>query len=409
MADSQFKTGSFAKTTSAGPVDQAITGVGFTPKALILFCSNTTANDTLGDGMNFAMGVSDGTDERSIWFASQDAFATADCDRYANTTKALCLRGSGSSALLAEADVKTFDSDGFTLTWTTNNAVANIIKYVAIGGDDLSVDVFEFTQKTSTGSQSVATGLNTADFVMLFGIGNTAKDSTVVHANCSIGMATGPSNEGAMSSFSRNAVGTSQDARYQRTSRVYVHTTDSAVTSEAEFTNFTTTGFDLNYISSDGSARAIFGLTIKGGQWEVGSGLTKASTGTQAYTTSFNPTGLIQFGVGNTASTSKADHFGLMLGSSSGNSGDVGASVTDENGVGTTDSYKKSSSTYLMDILSTADGSVLDRASVDSFNSTDFTLNFETADATQREFIWAVLKEAGGSKASTLAMTGVGI
>ena len=397
MANSLFKVGTFTKITSAAPVDQAITGVGFTPKALILFSTQSTSEDTAAGGQAFAMGASDGTDERSIWAGSADAVSVSDANRYANDAKVVCLRSPNSGgALQAEADLKSFDADGFTLTWTTNDANAFTIKYIAIGGDNISADVFEFTQKTATGSQSVTTGLANADFVMLFSIGNTSKNSLITSALATIGMATGPSNEGAACIVSNDNVGTSATHRFQRTDRVHlVATSDSPQTTQAqaEFTGFTATGFDLNYLNADALARVIFGLTIKGGGWEIGNGLTKASTGNQAYTTSFKPVGLLQFGVGNAATTLVTGNAKLAFGASSGSLQDEGVVSTDEDLQGVTDSFGKSSSTYLMDIINQTDGSVIDRASLDSFNATDFTLNFNDADATQRQFIWAVLEE----------------
>jgi len=410
MANSQFKIGTFNKSTNTGtPVNQAITGIGFTPKALILFSTQVTAEDSNSAGLGFCLGFSDGTDERSIWTGSKDNVGISDGNRYASDSKIINLRSpSSGGALQAEADLKSFDADGFTLTWTTNNASAFIIKYIAIGGDDITADVFEFTQKTSTGSQSVSTSLNTADFVLLASIGNNVKNSVITSMLATVGMASGPSNEGATCVFAADNAGTSVTNRFQRTNRVHlVGTNDSPQTTQAqaEFTNFTTTGFDLNYLNADASARYIFGLTIKGGTWEVGNDVTKASIGTQAYTTTVKPVGMFQFSTANIVNSLVATQTKLALGGSSGATESEGVSVTDEDAQGTTDSYRRSSSTYLMNLLNTTDGSVIDRASLDSFNATDFTLNFNDADAIQREFIWAVLKEAAGSGTSMVAGT----
>ena len=350
-----FACDSFTKNQTATPPDRTnvISGLGFEPKLVVLWCSQATAEDTIQDGAAFSYGCSDGTDERSMWVGSADNVGTTDTNRFANSTKAICLRNISGGALLAEADV-TMQSDGFTVTWTENDTSAFIVKWWAIGGDEITVDVFEFAQPNQTGtniSQSVTTSLADADFVTLFGIGSSIKDSLTGNLLSCIGMASGPSNEGLSSAFSADAQTiVSNTTRYQRTNRIYAVATDS-VLAECEFTNFTGTGFDLNWTDiSSASARAIFGFTIKGGGWEVGNGLMKNTPdGTRAYTTTFEPQGLITLSTGQTDQTTIQDQNRLLCGASHGLNGDVSCVETDTDNVGTTNSQRESSATYCLD------------------------------------------------------------
>ena len=54
------------------------------------------------------------------------------------------------TTILSEADLKSADSNGFTLTWTTNNNVGIEMLYVAFGhtGGVTAVDLTSFTAKT---------------------------------------------------------------------------------------------------------------------------------------------------------------------------------------------------------------------------------------------------------------------
>ncbi len=147
------KVGSFAKSTGGAPASQPITGIGFAPKALILWTVGATSANTYAGHIRHAFGISDGATSGCVASALDDA--TANTNAAHNTaTKALCVVD-GNGTVLAECSV-TFDADGFTLSWTTNNATAYIINYMALGGDDLTnAKVLQWQTITSTGDQAV--------------------------------------------------------------------------------------------------------------------------------------------------------------------------------------------------------------------------------------------------------------
>jgi hypothetical protein len=280
------------------------------------------------------------------------------------------------------------DSDGFTLTWSTNDATAKEIGYIAIGGTSITAEVGSFLTPTSTGSHSVSTGIANADFLMLMSGAVSSQDSIANTLRYSIGVATGPSNEGNCAFNSSNGVTTTVTDRYQRTSAVFSQIS-SALQQEATFTNFTASGFDLNF-GIGTIARHVFYLTIKGGQWEVGNGTTPTSTGTKAFTTSFQPKGMGHFSFNLTSSASiNANNF-FDFGATDGTNEfamavedrDARTSVSDANRIFmNTKAYANISNS----------SSTLEEADHDSFNATDFTLDFTKVNATAREFIWFVV------------------
>ena len=122
-----------AKTTAGA---QAKTGVGFQPKGLLaLSRQNATTPDTIAtitDNARMVMGMRDATSESYTWGASQDAADPTDTDRYHDRTKVLGFRDNA-RALLAEADVQSLDSDGYTLDWTTASGTAHHFFVLALG------------------------------------------------------------------------------------------------------------------------------------------------------------------------------------------------------------------------------------------------------------------------------------
>ena len=113
----------------------------------------------------------------------------------------------GTPTLGAEAELTSFDSDGFTLNWTTNESRADIIYYVALGGSDLTNALASsFTLTTGAGSQSV-TGLGfQPDFLMFLSIDSASMDTNLTVASASIGFASsaaeGRSSNGAPAEYS---------------------------------------------------------------------------------------------------------------------------------------------------------------------------------------------------------------
>ncbi|MGH9910337.1 MAG: S8 family serine peptidase, partial [Nitrososphaerales archaeon] len=146
------KEGTFTKTTATG--NQNVTGIGFKPKALLLFTTRQATQGTT-DIYNLAFGFSNGSSSRSIGVQSNDNAATSNAGR-AFGTQALRILSSGTPTVTAQANVTSFNSDGFTLNWTTNDSTASIIHYIALGGNaTTNASVSSFVANTTTGNQAV--------------------------------------------------------------------------------------------------------------------------------------------------------------------------------------------------------------------------------------------------------------
>jgi len=294
----------------------------------------------------------------------------------------------GTQTVTIVANVDSFDADGFTLDYTTNTSVPLSYKFIAIGGDSVSAEVGTLTSSTSTGTQNVSTGIANANFTMMMATFLAAADYNTVkiHSILTLGMGIDNTEQGNIAVRSMDALGTSDTARYQQTDVVYTRvTTAGSILGEASFTGHTASGFDLNWSVGDSAAVPIEYLTIKGGQWEIGDDTTPTSATTKATTTSFQPKGIGIMGFGAVADAGVVASNVFTFGASDGTN-TSGIANQDLDNVGTTDCSRYSSSTTLN--LRISASTVTEEATVDSFNATDFTLDYTTADATARQFLW---------------------
>lgn len=131
------KVGSVAANTSTG-TGTPITGVGFKPTALILGSTNaTTVTQTaVNTGMELALGWASAPAERaSIWIIEEDAQGTTDNQsRYDSGALWMDYQGTGGGfAIEGEAELSSFDNDGFTLNTVDAFPAANLAIYLALG------------------------------------------------------------------------------------------------------------------------------------------------------------------------------------------------------------------------------------------------------------------------------------
>ena len=117
------KAGAFSIGTGAATTTVAVTGVGFTPKAVIFAWNGRTATTDgttdpgTGAGSQRGFGVATGTSSRwAVVSTSVDA-GTSSAAFSANDQAACLISISAAGAQDGAADLQSFDADGFTLTW----------------------------------------------------------------------------------------------------------------------------------------------------------------------------------------------------------------------------------------------------------------------------------------------------
>ncbi len=278
FADFLYKTGSFTKSVAAAPVSQPVTGLGFRPKAVIFSWTRQTAADAFNIHIQAGYGFATGpANERAVAIASDDGSLGGNTGKGQWQANSIVLFNIGTPTVGAQAELTSLDADGFTLNWTLNEARADIIHYIALGGSDLSrATVGSFTKNAGTGNDPI-TGVGfQPDFLMLLGSHMTAPDSTIVESQLTLGFASGPTQRASVTVQLEDGAGIGRNTCVQqRADRVYLDLNDngSPCTEDTRFdlVSFDPDGFTVNRELNNASGQLVHYLALKGGQYRVGS------------------------------------------------------------------------------------------------------------------------------------------
>ncbi|MBI3741589.1 MAG: hypothetical protein HY257_07525 [Chloroflexi bacterium] len=126
------KAGNFSKSTTTPSVSQSVTGVGFQPRVVMLSSFQDVAQANPVVQSRFGIGASDANAEGSSAYSDANAVNTTNVKSIDKTSKAFMKVNNNTSTIDAEADLTSMDADGFTLNWTTNDAVATQMLYLAL-------------------------------------------------------------------------------------------------------------------------------------------------------------------------------------------------------------------------------------------------------------------------------------
>ena len=413
-ADFYMKTGTFLKPEGAAPAMAVITGLGFTPKLIILGGTPDLGVGAQWGGFNNTIGWSDGTNDYCISASVEDA-ASIHNPNSALLARTYAITTSGSSSVQAACTTYAFGNGVCSLNFVTNNAMAYYIHYMAIGGSDItSVKVGVDSTGSSTGNQATTTVGFQPELVMfampyiMQAAGNSDNGGSC------FGAASGASNEGTMVWYGRSGSDPGNVKQALRSGYcigaidTVGGTAGDTLSILGDINSFDANGYTINYTKTLGTRYAFTYLAIKGGNWYVGSETAKSSSGTKATTgVGFTPVGLMGFSMNDTVKSDwTLDNFiRVCFGFAGPTAG------TDENCYGgyaeggrLADSAARFNVTaYFLNLYEeqcpATTGSNCD---VSSFDASGFTLNWATSD-TARQFIYIAggAETGGGSVTST--------
>jgi len=396
-ADFRFKKGSFTKETAAAPVSQPISGLGFQPKAVIFFWTRQDAEGLLANirsGYGFASSPSN---ESAIAFASNNGVAVfaAVTGRWQSLTSSILILNDGAPSLVAEAEITSFDADGFTLDWITNEPRADIIHYVALGGSDLTNAIAGSFQKTLGPGIQTVTGVGfQPEFVMFL----SANAATVgapgdPHGKANLGFAASPSSRASMGVLLEDATLIRNTWVYARSDRAFVELNNSGgEETRIELASFDPDGFTLNKEVNTASGQYIHYLALRGGRYRVGNFLkTSAFPGPTTQSVSgvgFQPTGLIAMSrSANGAPPGVPENEGrISFGAADG----VSQGATwwhDDNGANPVEAFERTTTSELV-VLSFQSSAPYAPGSFNTFNPDGFTLDWNPNSATTDEVVY---------------------
>lgn len=405
------KVGSFVKDTTTGAHAQAVTGVGFQPKAIIFYHNGGTATGLKADA-DLMIGFSDGTTHKCCAGSSDDAAGTSVSSNSLNSLNCIVILQNGSTTIDSAGDVDSFDSDGFTIGWNSASATQFIISYIAIGGTDITnTKVLKHDCIAGAGSYT-GVGFQPDIIFFLYGARAAAEaNNGTANAGVGFGASVGAAKSACTQAVIENGRVTSDTWRKQTIVSplsIIAPANGGNVDDYASLTSIDADGFTLGAPSSSDNSVDFFTLSIKGGVWDVGNFTQKTSTGTQdtAIAAGLDPGLLILTSSCNTVNQNSGDggsagvaHCRLSFGAST---------VTDERSVwwGDTDAqgaaeicnsdYDDTKIIRLITEPSTVDAAADFTAHVDG----QFTLDWTTADATGR-LLWYVALETGAAPPAT--------
>lgn len=393
------KVGSF--TTAAAPGNQAVTGLGFTPKLVIfegLVATSSVAAYTLfgcmdHGGRQWVTGTSDAV-----------AQATTQAQRVFQTAACISIVNAATGVETWKASYVSMDADGFTVNWSAARSAAPV-RYIALGGSDVSAFVGNFNLNGSTGPQFV-NGAGFRPRCVLFG--NTLGSTTpgvIAGAFVALGAARSSAKRWTLANTSANG-GVANTASIFLTGKAGVRTSASAVIQDFDLTRFTIDGFRLNVTTS--TVSTIWGYIALGGtaEYDVGTFAEQAGTGTQAVRgVGFAPSLVLFASESKVSGSAVTSHFRSAVGAMTA-AGQFAATATAADTAGTSDTARYRNDAAVIGHVSDGGTPIVNAlAAYSSLDADGFTVNWSTNDGTARVHGYLAIG-AAVSPGSTMPVAG---
>lgn len=375
-------------TAPAATGSQSYTGVGFKPKVLIAYSVASTALGSTNAAITGYGFATSSTSQASVSSQERNALDPNQCNRrHSNTSLISCLNAGATVSV--EAALTSFDTDGFTLNWTTTTVSTNVF-FIALGGSGLTgATIKEFTSPAGTGSQAY-TGVGfSPESIVFIGTGLTsAPAATDSSANgFMIGTCCAALNQSSFSVKSQDNVSTSNSSHLSSTtSAVNLVEPGEGTNYLASVTSMDSDGFTLNWATTAGSGSYFWALCLNGVRAFCSTFTQPASTGNQSYTGTVNKPAVVLISTvhDTTAGTPVASYLLGTGGMTQTGEANISATSPDATAAPYT-TRRRSFNTTTIDIINSA-GTVIAAAAKVSLNSNGFTLNWTTTDGTARIF-----------------------
>lgn len=275
------------------------------------------------------------------------------------------------------------------------------MSYMAIGGSDITdVYVSVVTCPTTTGNFNITPGFNPS--IVFFHSSYVGTGSQGSEGRIGFGAAISSSKQGTVSMSSEDAQATMDTCSYAYSGEclAVAYPSDLINLRMAYVGNYSTTGFTCNWLEGASTTRTFAYLAIKGGQWEMGNGLTTTGTTTDINcTTTFTPSALMVFShclAMSTQDTAQA-HAQLSIGAGTSTSNRVQQSSMDADSVADAICAVEHDTDSIYCNLN--DSGVVE-AKMDIYSgpsSTGYVLRMDDGDPSQMAFFWVAVGAVGGA------------
>jgi hypothetical protein len=267
------RAGTFTKSADTSGPDQSFTGFGFSPKVVMMAGVSNTSSSSIATHGAFTFGAAMGSSlEASVSYWDQDnvgASNSTDTTQRSTSTKIFSQEEDVDTTIESEADLKTLDSDGFTIDWTTNSATQTEIAYLAFGVKNPSIPRYykgSFDKATATGNQTVSHSLGVQPKAIIFWSTINTSEAATADAQISLGMTVGPGsgNSSSISGAADGSVATSNTSSRIADKAITMVQQGEATLGEADLSSWSNSNFVLNWTTANASAYKIHFLAIGG-------------------------------------------------------------------------------------------------------------------------------------------------
>jgi hypothetical protein len=417
------KVVSFLLSDDVVGTTQAITGVGFQPKALIFFSGGSvSATDLVTDTLNTRIGAgfaSGATKRGCITYFVNDAEATMDTSCGIRGDAAFAVTD-GADVFVGAWDLVSLDADGFTIVVDIDAATASAtrVHVLCLGGDDITnVETNSFTKAAATGNQAV-TGVGFQPDMVFFlttGEAGPLPDSDSA-ARYSLGAARSSSQQVVLHAFSEDAIAASNTDRYSRFDEcVLARINGTFANQRGSLVSLDADGFTINWLEGTTAIPVLY-LAIKGGGWHIGNSATATSLTTVATSGyGFTPKGVMVLShcrtAQNTAGVMAVD-MTLSVGAADSPTSRGCHSNFEFDASGTSNIFQGISYDEVYQNL-TGGGGMVGEMDLQSLDADGVTFVMDDADPTARVFGYIGFGDtpaaAGGPTVNSLMLMGVGI
>lgn len=381
--------GSFAINTSTG--NQAITGVGFLPKAVMFIGCNVNGNGNLANATHFFGAATSATKRWVCASDFADAVTTSTASNYFSSAKCITSFSTGTTISYA-ADFVSMDSDGFTINVTTAPGATKTIYYAAFGGASVNAKADIFDAAAATGAQAFSGVGFTPELVMFSNTISNTTEGSIAGSRFGIGAAL-DSTHRWLNAFSGTTGSTPQlAARDQFTNKCFGRFVPGGTAVLADFVSMDADGFTLNFTTAGNAPRSgYFALTAD--HERIGKFSQNTTTGAQSITLlGFAPKFIMLISWGNITAVQQPNaRRSIGFGTAPTEQGCISIGASDTTSPSSCSSRSRNDKIISMIVEGGTTPTVLAEASLTSLDADGFTITWSTADATAREILYLAI------------------
>lgn len=385
-----------AKGTLVAPLatgNQDTTGLPFQPKAVLFWCSCQTAGAADTDVSMSCFGAATASTAQWAIGNAENGAASSNAGRAVRTDSCVLMPLNGNFATDGAASFVQFLATGFRLNWFDVPATANlVVHYLALGGSDLTNAKAEaHTIVRTTAGTEAHTGTGFQPDLVLFASAGVPNATSIIDATFCLGAARSPTQRWAQSFFENDAAASMQCWMWRSVTKcLVVPDATDVVDGIADISSLDADGHTLNWTDpvSTASSRVYYTLSLKGGQYAVGTDSSPNATGNQTETVGFAPTGVFygwlprELALDTPGTPAGDSGFGVGAVDSSLNEGHISISETDGDAVSQSWRGHDTATSIKARKGTRAAKGVTAAADTTALGATSFTLNWTTVDAT---------------------------